>query len=239
MNKQKRIAIVTGANKGIGLEVCKQLLALDFHVVLSARDAQKGKQACKNFASSDIEFMQVDVTSDSHIKQLYKHVDEQFGRCDVLVNNAGIFPDPRDDLESWPSILNADIETLKLGMNVNAYGTLRMCQTFVPLMQKSGYGRIVNLASGMAQLSDMNGCCPGYRISKTAINAITRILADELKGSNILINSMCPGWVKTDMGGPGATREIPEGADTAVWLATLPDKGPSGMFFRDRQIIDW
>ena len=240
MNKQKRIAIVTGANRGIGLEVCKQLLALDFHVVLTARDAQKGEQACKHLASSDVEFMQVDVASDSQIEPLYNHIKEQFGRCDVLVNNAGVFPDPRNDSEnSWPSILSADIETIKLGMNINAYGTLRMCQAFVPLMQNSGYGRIVNLASGMAQLSDMNGCCPGYRISKTAINVITRILADELKDTNILINSMCPGWVKTDMGGPGATREIPDGADTAVWLATLPDKGPSGLFFRDREPIDW
>ena len=106
-------------------------------------------------------------------------------------------------------------------------------------MLKNKYGRIVNLSSGMGQLSEMNGGCPGYRTSKTALNALTRLLADELKGSQVLINSMCPGWVKTDMGGPGAMREVQEGADTAIWLATLPAGGPSGGFFRDRRVIPW
>ncbi len=240
MSKQQRVAIVTGANRGIGFEICKQLLAKDYYVVLTARDEQKGLDACAKLSSSSLEFKLLDVTSESQVSQLYADIHQTHGRCDVLVNNAGIFPDPRSDLDNErPSILTADINDIQTGININTYGTLRLCQTFIPLMQAAGYGRVVNLASGMAQLSDMNGCCPGYRISKTAINVITRILADELKGSNVLVNSMCPGWVKTDMGGAGATREIPEGADTAVWLATLPDKGASGLFFRDRKEIDW
>src|SRR3989338_10866458 len=120
-------------------------------------------------------------------------------------------------------------------METNVYGPLLLCQAIVPLMKKNNYGRIVNLSSGLGQLSDMNGGYPAYRVSKAAINTLTRIVADEVKNQNILINSMCPGWFKTDMGGPNATRSIPEGADTAVWLATLLDNGPRGKFFRDRK----
>jgi len=242
MKKYEKIAIVTGANRGIGLEICKQLLMQGYYVVLTARNVDKGQTEVENLTSisSNIEFFKLDVQQQHDVDSLYEYINEKFSRCDVLVNNAGIFPDPRNDLEnSWPSILTADIETIQNGIDCNTYGTLRLCQAFIPLMKKNNYGRVVNLSSGMAQLSDMNGCCPGYRISKTAINVITRIIADELTEENILINSMCPGWVKTDMGGQDATREIPEGADTAIWLSMLPDDGPSGKFFRDRQVIPW
>ena len=237
MSEEKKIAVVTGANRGIGLEVCRQLLSKDIHVILTARDEKKGRTACEQLNSSEVKFLQLDVTSQSSVNAFSDYINNQYQRCDVLINNAGIFPDPRDD--SWPSVLDADIETIKTGMETNAYGVLRMCQAVIPTMQKNGYGRIVNLSSGMGQLSEMNGCCPGYRISKTSVNVITRIIADELTDSNVLINSMCPGWVKTDMGGNGATRELPEGADTAIWLATLPDGAPSGLFYRDRKQIDW
>jgi len=237
MNTEKKIAVVTGANKGIGLEICRQLLSKGFHVVLTARNENKGRAACGQLNSSDVEFYPLDVTSQSGVDALSAFLYDKYQRCDVLVNNAGIFPDVRED--SWPGILDADIATIKSGMETNAYGVLRMCQVIIPLMQTNGYGRIVNLSSGMGQLSEMNGCCPGYRISKTSVNVITRIIADELSDSNILINSMCPGWVKTDMGGDGATRELAEGADTAIWLATLPDHSTSGLFYRDRKQIDW
>jgi len=242
MTKHKKIAVVTGANRGIGLEICTQLLQQDVHVILTARDSQKGQSAVKELSSisSNIEFFKLDVTQQQDVDNLQDYLTQTFGRCDILVNNAGIFPDPRNDLENnWPSIINADIETIQSGLECNTYGTLRMCQGIIPLMQKHNYGRIVNLSSGMGQLADMNGCCPGYRISKTAVNVITRIIADELSNSNILINSMCPGWVKTDMGGVGATREVTDGADTAIWLSTLADNGPSGLFFRDRSVISW
>lgn len=242
MDQDRKVAVVTGANKGLGFEICKQLLDHEYQVILTARDATKGQAACQALAvhNPNIEFFKLDVTSQPDITALVRHLQDKWQRCDVLVNNAGIFPDSRDDLENhWPSILKADLDTIRIGMETNAYGALRLCQAIIPLMQKNGYGRIVNMSSGMGQLSDMNGCCAGYRISKTALNVITRVISDELKGTNILINSMCPGWVKTDMGGPGATRQIPEGADTATWLAMLPDRGPSGLFFRDRKPIPW
>ncbi len=241
MKTEQKIAVVTGANRGIGFEICRQLLQKDYHVLLTARDQVKGARAVEKLrGAGPIEFFLVDVTSRNDVDALGRRLQEHYGRCDVLVNNAGIFPDPRDDLDNeWPSLLTADIDDVQKGIETNTYGTLRLCQMAVPLMRQAGYGRIVNLSSGMGQLSDMNGCCPGYRISKAGVNVITRILADELQGENILVNSMCPGWVKTDMGGPGATRELPEGADTAVWLATLPDDGPSGLFFRDRTPIPW
>lgn len=128
---------------------------------------------------------------------------------------------------------------MRRGMETNVYGPLRLCQEIVPHMKKRGYGRIVNMSSGMGQLTHMNGGCPSYRLSKAGLNALTRILSEELEGTNILVNCMCPGWVRTDMGGPNATRELPEGADTAVYLATLPEDGPTGGFFRDRKPFEW
>lgn len=136
-------------------------------------------------------------------------------------------------------MLRVKTGAINRAMTTNVYGPLLMSQALVPLMKKNNYGRVVNISSGLGQLSDMGGGYPAYRISKTAINALTRMFAGELKDDNILVNSMCPGWVKTDMGGPDAPRDVQEGADTAVWLATLPDNGPRGKFFRDRQEIPW
>jgi NAD(P)-dependent dehydrogenase (short-subunit alcohol dehydrogenase family) len=140
--------------------------------------------------------------------------------------------DPAQD-----SVFDADVAMLRESMEANVYGPLQLCQTLIPLMQ--GCGRVVNVSSGMGQLSDMNGCCPGYRLSKTSLNALTRIFADELKGTQVKVNSVCPGWVRTDMGGPGATLSVEQGAETIVWLATLPEDGPSGGFFRNKQPIPW
>ena len=165
----------------------------------------------------------------------------EFGRLDVLVNNAGILLDPPrhpPDAEG-ASIFNTKLDTIRGSLEANTFGALRLAQKFVPLMVKNGYGRVVNLSSGMGQLSDMNGGWPGYRISKVALNAVTRIFADETKGTNILVNSVCPGWVRTDMGGQEAELSPAEGADTIVWAATLPEGGPTGGFFRERERIDW
>ncbi len=242
MSLKQKIAIVTGANKGLGFEICRQLLENGFRAILTARNETRGQMAVQQLAAnhSDIEYFKMDVTSQPDVDALKDYVISEYQRCDVLVNNAGIFPDPRHDLDNqWPSVLTAAVDSIRQGMETNTYGALRLCQAIIPLMQANQYGRIVNMSSGMGQLSDMNGCCPAYRISKTAINVVTRIFADELKGSDILINSMCPGWVKTDMGGEDATRDVAEGADTAVWLAMLDTGGPSGLFFRDREIIPW
>jgi len=242
MNKQC-IALITGANRGIGLEICRQLARhKNITVILSSRDENKGKAAWGELASEGLrcEYRVLDVASEQSVKQSVDAVIHEHGRIDILINNAGIFPDTQDNSASGTtSIFQAKIETMRRGMETNVYGPLLLCQRVIPHMKHNHYGRIVNMSSGMGQLSEMNGGCPSYRVSKTSLNALTRIFADELKGTNVLINSMCPGWVKTDMGGPNATRELPEGADTAVYLATLPDGGPSGGFFRDRKPIAW
>jgi NAD(P)-dependent dehydrogenase (short-subunit alcohol dehydrogenase family) len=156
------------------------------------------------------------------------------GRADVLVNNAGVMLDG-----GGRRIADLSLDVLQATLEVNLYGALRVTQALLPMMRRHRYGRIVNLSSGLGQLADMGSGTPAYRISKTALNAFTRILAAELEGTNIKVNSLCPGWVRTDLGGPNAPRSVEEGADTAVWLATLPDKGPSGGFFRDRKRIAW
>lgn len=229
-----RIAVVTGANRGLGLETCRQLADLGLTVILTSRDPHKGEAAAESLrgAGRDVRYHPLDVTDPDSIQRLAGFIEREFGRLDVLVNNAGVFLDPLDT-----SVLHADLDIVRRSMETNLYGPLLLCQALVPLMQ--GRGRIVNLSSGMGQLSEMNGCCPGYRFSKTALNALTRSLADELRDTQIKINSLCPGWVRTDMGGANATRPVEEGADTIVWLATLPDDGPSGGFFRDRRPIPW
>lgn len=235
-----KIAVVTGANRGIGFEICRQLAKKGILVILTSRDEKKGLTACKELEKEErpVRFHQLDVTHAGSIQTFKSFLEKEFGRCDILINNAGIFPDKSANNKP-PSVFSAQPSTIREAMETNVYGPLLLCQALVPLMQKDNYGRIVNLSSGMGQLTDMNGGYPGYRISKTAINALTRILNDELMGSNILVNSMCPGWVKTDMGGPNAPRSVEEGADTAIWLATLPDNGPRGKFFRDRKEIPW
>jgi NAD(P)-dependent dehydrogenase (short-subunit alcohol dehydrogenase family) len=186
----------------------------------------------------DVVFHTLDVTDPVSVSALHDYIANEFGHLDILVNNAGIFIDPYDtaDPES-ASVFHADIDTIRKGMDTNTFGALRVSQALIPLM--NGRGNVVNVSSGMGQLSDMNGCCPAYRLSKTALNAVTRILADELKDTGIKINSVCPGWVKTDMGGAGANRSVAEGASGIVWAAILPGDGPSGGFFRDGQPIPW
>ncbi len=232
-----RIAVVTGANRGIGLEICRQLAQRDdFRVMLTSRDGSKGRAAVKALraAGLDVDYRQLDVTGERSVKLLADYLAETYSRCDVLVNNAGVMADPRGSrvLDSHPATYRETLET-------NLFGPLMLIQALAPLMRKGGYGRIVNVSSGQGQLSDMAAGTPAYRVSKTALNALTRTCAAELRGSGILVNSMCPGWVKTDMGGPSAPRSLAQGADTAVWLATLPDSGPSGRFFRDRKPIPW
>lgn len=234
----KLVAIVTGAYRGLGLETCRQLAAADYSVVLTSRREQEGRNAAGGLADAgyDVRFHPMDVTEEASVASLVEFVRDTFGRLDALVNNAGIFPDPAPG-SGRESVFSAQLDAVRVGIETNTLAPLRLCQVLIPLMQ--GRGRIVNVSSGMGQLSEMNGCCPGYRLSKTALNAVTRIFADELQGTGIKINSICPGWVRTEMGGPDATKSVEEGASGIVWAATLPDHGPSGGFFRDGEPIDW
>ena len=234
----KKLAIVTGANKGIGFEVSKQLAKKGLKVILTARDLEKAKAAAKILQDEGLDVFpyQLDVTDQESIKKLREFVHNYFDKLDVLVNNAGVFLDARDDSAS---AFNTELDTLRKTIETNTFGPFLMSQAFIPLMQKNGYGRVVNISTGMGQLAEMDGGWPAYRISKTALNAVTKVFAAEVKGFNILVNSVCPGWVKTDMGGPNAQKTVEQGAETIIWLATLPYNGPSGGFFRERRSLLW
>jgi NAD(P)-dependent dehydrogenase (short-subunit alcohol dehydrogenase family) len=227
-----KVALVTGANRGIGREIARQLAGKGLTVVVGSRDPAKGQATATELGDGSVA-TQLDVADEESIRSAVGFVEREFGRLDILVNNAGI-ADP------WRgSAVEPDFEAVKKILETNLFGAWRLAKTVIPLMRRGGYGRIVNVSSGMGQLSDMGGHSPGYRLSKTGLNALTRMLTSELAGENILVNSVCPGWVRTDMGGPGARRSVEEGAETPVWLATLPDDGPRGGFFRDRRPIPW
>jgi NAD(P)-dependent dehydrogenase (short-subunit alcohol dehydrogenase family) len=233
---ERRIAVVTGANRGLGLEISRQLAVAGMTVVLTSRDQAQGQLATSELKSRelDVDFHQLEVREAASAAALRDWIDRRYGRLDVLVNNAGILIDRHST-----SIAELDLEALRWTFETNVIGTVSVTQALLPLMRRHDSGRIVNMSSGLGQMCDMQAGTPAYRISKAALNAVTRILAAELKDTNIKVNSMCPGWVRTDMGGPNAPRSVEEGADTALWLATLPDDGPSGGFFRDRQPIPW
>ena len=234
----KKIAIVTGANRGLGFETCRQLASKDIQVVLTSRDETNGKAAVEKLQAEglDVVYHPLDVTNAESIEHLAQFIRNEFGKLDILVNNAGI---ARDFTDAENSIFNTKIDTLQETIETNLYGPLLLSQALIPLMKKHNYGRVVNVSSGAGQLSDMNTGYPAYRISKTALNALTRLFANELKDTNILVNAVCPGWVKTDMGGSNAPRTVEQGVDTIVWLATLPDDGATSGFWRDRQPIPW
>ena len=231
-----KVAIVTGGNRGIGFGICRQLAQQGIRVVLTSRDAAKGGTAVKKLrdAALPVTFHKLAVTSARSVAALAAFVTAEFGRVDILINNAGIMIAPRGS-----RLLDSKLETYRDTLETNVFGPLALTQALLPLMQQQNYGRIVNISSSLGQLSDMGTGTPAYRISKAALNALTRIVAAETRASNILVNAMSPGWVKTDMGGPNAPRTVDQGAATAVWLAMLPDGGPTGGFFLDRKVIPW
>lgn len=232
---EERVAVVTGANRGIGREVCRQLARLGLRVILSARNVEKGQQAARELEAEglNVQFHILDVVDPLSARRLVKFLADEVGRLDVLVNNAGIYVD-----RGLPAS-QVDLALVRQTMETNFYGPLRLSQMVLPLMQRHDYGRIVNVSSQMGALTGMGSGALGYRVSKTGLNAMTRILAAEMRGSNILINAVDPGWVSTDMGGPQAPRSLQEGAESVAWLATLPAGGPSGGFFRDRREQPW
>jgi NAD(P)-dependent dehydrogenase (short-subunit alcohol dehydrogenase family) len=232
----EHVAVVTGGNRGIGREIARQLAQQGMQVILTARDAAKGRQAADELRTGGlpIDAHPLDVTDDQSIEEFAAYIEATLGRCDVLVNNAGIMIDDRDG-----NAASLDIHVLRNTIETNTIAPLRVAQALLPLMRKNNYGRIVNVSSSLGQLENMSGAYPAYCISKAALNAVSRSLSAAVAGSNILVNSMCPGWVRTDMGGPNAARSVEEGADTAIYLATLADGGPSGGFFQDRKPIPW
>ena len=223
---------MSGGNRGIGREVARQLLDKGYTVVVGSRDLAKGEVVAEELGDGAVA-TQLDVTDEDSVRAAVSSIERDFGRLDVLVNNAGI-------TDGWGgTAAEANFDRVKEVLDTNLFGSWRLAQAVLPLMRRNGHGRIVNVSSGMGQLSDMGGHSPGYRVSKTGLNALTRMLTAELGGENILVNSVCPGWVRTDMGGANARLSVEEGADTPVWLATLPDGGPTGGFFRNRQPIPW
>ncbi len=234
-----RTALVSGANRGIGFEVVRQLARLGILAVIGARDTKDGLAAAEKLKPEglDIPVVALDVDREDSAPEAVAEVKRLYGRLDILVNNAAILIDAPGGFKA--SLFELTPDTVRRTMETNLLGPIRLIQAAAPLMREQEYGRIVNISSGAGQLSDMGSGYPAYRMSKAALNALTRIAAAELGGGNIKVNSMCPGWVRTDMGGPTADRSPEEGADTAVWLATLSDNGPTGGFFRDRKPIAW
>jgi NAD(P)-dependent dehydrogenase (short-subunit alcohol dehydrogenase family) len=230
MNTEQTVALVTGANRGIGLEVTRQLAQKGMTVIMGTRSLEKGQAAM--LERGKIIPYQLDVTDSESISNLAKWVEQQFDYLDILVNNAGILYD------TWQQASTADLEQVQQAIATNTLGAWRMCQEFLPLIRKSQHGRIVNVSSGAGSLTEMGAGTPAYSTSKAALNAFTRLLAAELKNTNILVNAVCPGWVETDMGGSGG-RPVADGAAGIVWAATLADDGATGGFFRDGKPIPW
>lgn len=231
----KKIAAVTGGNRGIGFQICRDIANKDLKVLLTARNSEKGAESAKILQDEglDVTFYELDVSSAESIDNFVSRVKKEFSRIDVLVNNAAIIPDARS------SGLSVEIQELQVSLETNVYGIIQLSQKIIQLMIKNNYGRIINLSSGMGQFADMGSGYLAYRISKTAVNTITKVLANETDSYNIQINSVDPGWVKTEMGGAGASLSVEEGADTIVWLSTRPDNSPTGMFYKKREIISW
>ena len=234
-NAEPRVALVTGANRGLGLETSRQLLAKGLTVVLAGRDDAALERARRALAPLEQRAMTVrmDVTDVETIVAAQRSVAERAGSVDVLVNNAAVLLFENDEVLAIPQ------EAYRDTFETNVFGVIEVCRVFAPGMAQAKYGRIVNVSSSAGQLATMSTYAPAYSMSKTALNAFTRVLAHTYRASGVLVNAVDPGWVRTDMGGPSASRSPQEGADTIVWLATLPDGGPTGGFFRDRRAIEW
>lgn len=231
-----KIALVTGGNRGIGFEVCKELAKRGMRVVLASRDLEKGDAAAALLHDQtliNVVAHQLDVANEESRLRMVETIERDFGRLDVLVNNAGVFIDRPYQLS------NVDLDLMRQTLEINSFGALRLIQLFAPMMRAQRWGRVVNVSSSLGQLEGLDSSYPAYRLSKVALNLFTRLLAEDFRGTGIKINAVSPGWVRSDMGGPGAPRTIQQGADTVVWLATLPDDGPSGGFFLDREQIEW
>ncbi|WP_051899312.1 SDR family NAD(P)-dependent oxidoreductase [Sciscionella sediminilitoris] len=229
-----RIAVVTGANRGIGLAVVEQLLSRGYRTVLGAREAEAGRQAARELdANGRVLVAELDVTEERSTTALGELLRAEFGQVDVLVNNAGVHYD------TWQDPAGADMRIVTEALEVNAIGAWRTTTALLPLMRGNRPGRrIVNVSSGIGALSDMGAGTPAYAVSKAALNAVTRVFAAQCSRDRILVNAVCPGWVATRMGGRGG-RTIEAGAASVLWAVDIPEDGPTGGFFRDGRRLSW
>jgi NAD(P)-dependent dehydrogenase (short-subunit alcohol dehydrogenase family) len=232
---EQQVALVSGGNRGIGFEICKQLAKLGIRVILGSRDSAKGVAAAGDLIAArlPVQARELDVADEESVRECMRWIRRDLGRLDVLVNNAGIMVE-EDDAQP-----EHEIQIIRDTMQTNVYGPILLSRLATPIMKSRRHGRIVNLSSSMGSLNEMGPGYIAYRMSKAALNVVTRVVAAETQGMGILVNSVDPGWVQTTMGGSGASRTVEKGAETPVWLATLPDSGPTGGFFYDRRSIPW
>ncbi len=229
-------ALISGGARGIGRGIALGLAEQGYRVVITARDGAVAERAAREMSggvAGSVHGLAMEVTDRSSVEGVVEAISADSGGLDVLVNNAGVmghYGEPAAEV---------DLDDVREVLEINLIGAWSLTQATLPLLRQSEHARIVNVSSGMGQLSDMGKGAASYRASKVGLNALTRVLANEERENGILVNAMCPGWVRTDLGGPSARRSIEEGADTAIWLARLPDDGPSGGFFRDREAIPW
>jgi NAD(P)-dependent dehydrogenase (short-subunit alcohol dehydrogenase family) len=230
-----KIALITGANKGIGLETASQLAGRGWQVLVGARNRHAGKTAAAgiNKRGGAASFLELDVASPESIRRAAAAFGEQFDHLDALINNAGIYPD------EGLNILTISRRQLVDTFQTNTFGPVMVVQAFLPYLRKAKASRIVNLSSGYGQLESLTPDVPSYCLSKLTLNGVTLMLSQALRGDGIAVNSMSPGWVRTDMGGANAPRSVEQGADTAVWLASDAPQKLTGKFFQDRKEIPW
>ena len=234
---ETRVALVTGGNRGIGLEICRQLSGLGYRVVVAARDRERAAEAARDLDGwdhGDAIAVELDVTDTGSVRTAFEEAVKRFGAVDVLVNNAGIAIDGPEHRASMP-----DLAKVQFTLETNLFGAWRCAVEAIPVMRARGYGRIVNISSTLASLElTQTPGSPAYRVSKAGLNMLTRVLAAEVEHDGILVNAASPGYTRTDMS-PDSDRPVEQGADTVVWLATLHDDGPTGGFFYERAPLAW
>ncbi len=232
--KQSKIVLVTGGNRGIGFAIAQGLLQKGCEVIITARSLDKAQESAEKLqALGKVTPIELDVTDDHSIAQAVENLRQQVNQLDILINNAGIYPD------EGVNILTISRDLLESTLNANTFGAIRMVQTFLPLLEKSQDARVINVSSGYGEINGLSADVPSYCLSKLALNGATIMLAQALRSKEIAVNAMCPGWVRTDMGGAAASRSPEQGADTAIWLATEASRNETGKFWRDRKIISY
>ncbi len=230
----RRVAIVTGGNRGIGLAVCRQLALNGVHVQIGARRFEDAEREAVRLVADGhaAAAVQLDIRSEDDVRRAVASTARSFGRLDILVNNAAALYD------TWQSSIDVDFETVRSALDINLFGAWRMCRAAIPLMLEGHYGRIVNVGSVLGSMTEMWSASPAYSVSKASLNMLTRLLSKDLKDTGILVNSICPGWTETEMGGEGG-RPVSEAAKGILWAATLPEDGPTGGFYHDGAAMAW